>query len=38
MSRYTHTLTGQEAKAIAGLPDLSLPSIEAQNNIAIGNG
>jgi integrase len=26
MSRYTHTLTGQEAEAIAGLPDLSTPS------------
>ena len=26
MSRYTHTLAGQEAKAVAGLPDLSLPS------------
>ena len=36
MSRYTHTLSGQEAKAKAGLPDLSLPSIEAQKNIATG--
>jgi hypothetical protein len=30
MSRYTHTLSGQEAKAVAGLPDLSLPSSEKQ--------
>lgn len=30
MSRYTHTLAGQEAKAVAGLPDLSLPSSEKQ--------
>ena len=26
MSRYTHTLTGQEAEAIKSLPDLSLTS------------
>ena len=26
MSRYTHTLTGQEAKAVEAMPDLSLPS------------
>ncbi len=30
MSRYTHTLAGQEAKAVAGLPDLSLPTREKQ--------
>jgi hypothetical protein len=30
MSRYTHTLAGQEAIAVAGLPDLSLPSSEKQ--------
>ena len=26
MSRYTHTLTGQEAKAVEAMPDLSVPS------------
>jgi hypothetical protein len=26
LSRYTHTLTGQEAKAVESMPDLSLPS------------
>lgn len=26
LSRYTHTLTGQEAKAVEAMPDLSLPS------------
>ncbi len=26
MSRYTHTLTGQEAKAVESMPDLSMPS------------
>ena len=30
MSRYTHTLAGQEAQAVASLPDLSAPSREAQ--------
>ena len=30
MSTYTHTLTGQQARAIAALPDLSGPSQEAQ--------
>jgi integrase len=30
LSRYTHTLTGQEADAVASLPDLSLPSSEKQ--------
>ncbi|UCG50309.1 MAG: tyrosine-type recombinase/integrase, partial [Phycisphaerales bacterium] len=28
LSRYTHTLTGQEAEAVAGLPDFSLPSTQ----------
>ena len=36
MSRYTHTLTGQEARAVAGLPDLSLPSSQHQANVATG--
>ena len=30
MSRYTHTLAGQEAKAVADLPDLSLPADQKQ--------
>ena len=30
MSRYTHTLIGQEAQAILGLPDLSLPAVQKQ--------
>ena len=30
MTRYSHTLAGQEAKAVADLPDLSLPSSERQ--------
>jgi len=30
MSRYTHTLTGQEAEAIESLPDFSAPSSQAQ--------
>jgi len=34
MSRYTHTRAGQEAKAVADLPDLSLPS--SQKQIATG--
>jgi len=34
LSRYTHTLTGQEAQAVAGLPDFSLPS--SQKQIATG--
>ena len=34
MSRYTHTLRGQEAQAVAELPDLSLAS--GQTNIATG--
>jgi len=36
MSRYTHTLTGQEAKAIENLPDLSLPRPESQQIKATG--
>ena len=36
MSRYTHTLTGQEAKAVAELPDLSQPSKGKQRAIATG--
>jgi integrase len=30
MSRYTHTLAGQEAQAVASLPDFSSPSKQAQ--------
>jgi len=36
MSRYTHTLTGQEAKAVADLPDLTLPSNKSQTQKATG--
>ena len=36
MSRYTHTLIGQESEAVAGLPDLSLPSKEKQKAVAKG--
>jgi len=36
MSRYTHTLTGQEAQAIASLPDFSLPSKQSQRAVATG--
>jgi len=36
MSRYTHTLLGQESEAINSLPDLSLPSKTAQKAIATG--
>jgi len=36
MSRYTHIFRGQESEAVAGLPDLSLPSKEA--NKAKGTG
>ena len=36
MSRYTHTLRGQTAKAIESLPDLSLPSKKAQKAVATG--
>ena len=34
MSRYSHTLTGQEAKAIADLPNLSIPN--RQKAVATG--
>ncbi|MHC4464116.1 MAG: tyrosine-type recombinase/integrase [Planctomycetota bacterium] len=30
MSRYTHTLTGQEAKAVEAMPDLSVPSTKRE--------
>ncbi len=30
MSRYGHTLRGQEAEAVVKLPDLSLPTSQAQ--------
>ncbi len=36
MSRYTHTLTGQEAKAIENLPDLSLQNLASQQAKATG--
>lgn len=36
MSIYTHTLRGQESEAVADLPDLSLPSSEAQKEVAAG--
>ncbi len=36
MSKYTHTLTGQEAKAVESLPDLSLPPIQSQQAQATG--
>ena len=36
MSRYTHTLTGQEGQAVESLPDLSLPSIEQQKAVKTG--
>ena len=36
MSRYTHTLRGQNAKAIDALPDLSLSSLESQQAKATG--
>ena len=36
MSRYTHIFRGQESEAVAGLPDLSLPSNEAQRAAATG--
>jgi len=34
LSRYTHTLTGQEAEAVAGLPDLGAP--QHRKNAATG--
>ena len=36
MSIYTHTLTGQESRAIANLPDLTQPSTQKQRAIATG--
>jgi hypothetical protein len=36
MSRYSHVLRGQESEAIAGLPDLSLPSRQSQQATATG--
>lgn len=36
MSRYTHTLTGQEAKAVESLPDLCLPDAQTQQAKATG--
>jgi hypothetical protein len=30
MTRYTHTLRGQEAEAVKSLPDLSLPKNQVQ--------
>ncbi len=36
MSRYTHIFSGQESEAVAGLPDLSLPSSEKQKAVATG--
>ena len=38
MSRYTHTLTGQQARAIAALPDLSSPRQEAQRKTGTDDG
>jgi len=37
MSRYTHTLVGQQAKAINALPDLSQPSRQAQKRTGTDN-
>jgi len=36
MSKYTHTLAGQESEAIAKLPDLSQPSQQAQQTVKTG--
>ncbi len=36
MSRYTHIFRGQESEAVANLPDLSLPSNQAQANKKTG--
>ena len=36
MSRYTHIFRGQESKAVESLPDLSLPSTQAQRAIKTG--
>ena len=37
MSRYTHTLRGQESEAVESLPDLSLPSKQAQKATGTDN-
>ena len=36
MGRYTHLFRGQESKAVAGLPDLSLPNKKRGRAIATG--
>ncbi len=36
MSTYTHVLRGKESEAVAALPDLSLPTLEDQQNVATG--
>jgi integrase len=36
MNKYTHTLSGQEARAVQSLPSLSLASQEAQEALATG--
>jgi integrase len=36
MNRYTHIFRGQESKAVESLPDLSLPSTQAQRAIKTG--
>jgi len=36
MSRYTHIFRGQESEAVAGLPDLSMPSQEKHKAAATG--
>jgi len=36
MSRYTHTLAGQEAQAVESLPDLSLPSRQKKAGLRTG--
>jgi len=36
MSRYTHIFGGQEAQAVASLPDFSTPSTQAQKAVATG--
>lgn len=36
LSRYTHTLTGQESRAVESLPDLSLPSGQSQQAVKTG--
>ncbi len=36
LSRYTHTLSGQETQAVESLPDLSLPSSQSQQAVKTG--